>query len=345
MRDRTRLIALPRTPAESVAFAGVIHAAVHGQISSPTPRRFWSVFVQQCLAYSKQNRGDVRRERLLSLACSAWPQDDTRHKAGAIIDGLLAEGTLTINRGLLSPSGEMADRYSGAGSLFLNFDAATQGVTIIDQGTGNVLGNASGMNPNNAGIVIGGRRLRIVSRTTGSVEVRTDVTSAHFDQDSPHYSSQRIPISLNYAQSIRQGLDLPEGSAPAIELRSMIMWFHFGGEIWERLWLHSLPRHMRGVKSIRGVACYFDGSLDDLHTLIPDTAKLSAVALAHWKSLAQVTEKGRFFPELASSDRAMAVHELVDPAFWDIWISSRKIELLKAESPAYQVLQRYLGKQ
>ena len=341
-RDKTRLIALPRGHVEACAFSGIIHAAARGEICTLNPRRYWSVLVQQSLAYMKQNRGGRSMDSLVDLASAAWPQPDTPGRARRILGGMLEAGTFEQVKGLLRPSEDLSEKYGEGGALFANFDTVSSGLNVVDYSTGQMIANVSGIDPSATSLVIGGRRLKIVTSGSGGVEVQSDRGGGDSGAMTARYASKRMPVSFEYAQAVRSMIGLPEGAAPILENGNEKIWFHFGGEIWGRLWKELAPPQYSGLTHVRGLAVSFSGTADQLKASLPSEEKMAVAIRNSWSSIAAIIEKGRFFPELPAADGVDAIVDLVDGHRWCKWCAGREIAVVARNSPLFNSLNSLL---
>jgi len=75
--------------------------------------------------------------------------------------------------------------------------------------------------------------------------VVTPVTdeSADETEDTPKYAGRRRRICEAFAAHVRQGCGLEKTIAPLVKTSGTLLWFHFGGEIYEFVLRELYPRY------------------------------------------------------------------------------------------------------
>lgn len=334
-RDLTRVIAVARNGLEARVFGSQLKAAQHGLLKPVRFRRHWSVCVQQAFSFILQSHGEGRRAAdIVAMAASAWPSPETNDFAEMLIKGLTLDGVLRERKSKLILSEEVAsDIDERKGEFFANFDAASAGVAIYDGFTGELLANVAGVDPEAHTLNIGGRVYEVVDQDGGRLEVsRQRNPKETQERTSPRYASRRMPRLEEFCAHLRRGCGLQDPAAPLLKIQNRNIWFHFGGEVWERLLPHLFPTHIFGRSVIKGVAveCFCD--VDAINHSRPDPARIRSAINQNWKSLLPFVEHGRFFRYLSGPVAQQAAIELLDADFLGEWVASREINLLETKS-------------
>lgn len=339
VRDVTRVIPAPRNHFEARAFAGLLSHAQSGALDLGRSRRHWSVFIQQTIAFILQSHSEGRSpDSITTLAQKAWPAPDTTSIAQDILDRLVADGLLRMRRSKLILGEASSDLASeGKGAVFVNFDAAAAGIAIYDQTSGHLVAQVAGIDPGADEVTIGGRTYRIQDSTPGRVEVtRTNNPTA---SSLPRYCSRRMPRGKEICGHVRRGCGLADVQSPILVLGTRRLWFHFGGEIWQRLLSDLYPGGFFGRVAVPGVAVECLCEIGDLRDSCPGQQRIRQAIGRHWQHLLQLVEHGRFFRFLPAAHQQMAAEELLDAALWSEWARSLDIHLMSDKTdPVYSNL-------
>jgi hypothetical protein len=219
------------------------------------------------------------------------------------------------------------------GEFFANFDASAVGTAVYDVHTGELLANVAGIDPGAGTINIGGRSFRIEDADTGRIEVSHHRREGGDEAPAaPRYASRRMPRLEEFCAHLRRGSGLGEAEAPILTSPTEGIWFHFGGELWQRLLRHIYPPGLIGRTAIEGVAVQCFCTPEELKRLTPSSQQIRETILRHAETLVQLVEHGRFFRYLSNERAGNAALELLDEPFWTEWISMRNIYALPRES-------------
>lgn len=326
-RGLSRIIAVPKDSLDSYVLASQLAAASSGAMAPVRFRRHWSVFVQQVLCHIMQSHGEGRSmEALTEMAERTWPGMDTRPLAHGILEGLCQEGVLCERRSKLIVGerigSKMKDRKA---HYYANFDSSTTGLGVFDQSTGAQIGQIGSLDTEADEINFGGNSYR-VRDIAGS---RIEVTRSKADEAAAvRYASRRLPRLEEYCGHVRNGAGLSDSAAPLVIFQSRSVWFHFGGEVWDRLFECAYPPGTFGCIVQPGIAVECNVTARELQRLMPDRLKIERASGFTWESVARLIECGRFFELVPVRMRQQAAEELLDPDFWVAWIASRNIETL-----------------
>jgi hypothetical protein len=121
---------------------------------------------------------------------------------------------------------------------------------------------------------------------------------------------------------------LTDLQAPLLVLGKRTFWFHFGGEIWQRLLSDLYPAGFFGRVAAVGIAVECLCEIGDLRNSCPSPQRLQQAIAHQWVHLIQLVEHGRFFRFLPAAHQQVAAVELLDPGLWFAWAKSREINLL-----------------
>lgn len=233
----TRVLAVARHAADRAALASQLTAAAAGVLDAKYRFPRWDVFPQQVISYIRQNRELGRpTSSLCDLAAAVWPSADTRPKAEELVRYWLRDGYLVEQRGRLhlgSNWGHFAAHADGDFLMHSNIRAGAVGTAIRDNRSGEVIGHVGSLDETSSTVTIAGRRHRIVA--AGEEILVAPVGDADADErdDTPRYAARRRPISEAYAGHVRRGLGFGACDAPVLHTTSGLVWFHFGGELFE----------------------------------------------------------------------------------------------------------------
>ena len=328
VRDVTRVIPVPRNPFEARAFAGLLSQARTGTLDLDRCRRHWAVFIQQTITFILQSHGEGRSpDSIIALAQKAWPAPDTGSIAKEILERLVTDGLLHMRRSKLLLGEALSDLVQDRkGDIFVNFDAAAAGIAVYDQTSGDLVAQVAGIDPGADEVTIGGRTYRIQDSTSGRVEVTRSTNPG--TSSLPRYCSRRMPRGKEICGHVRRGCGLTDLQAPLLVLGKQSFWFHFGGEIWQRLLSDLYPAGFFGRVAAGGIAVECLCEIGDLRNSCPSQERVQQAIGRQWQHLIQLVEHGRFFRSLPAAHQQTAAEELLDPGLWCAWAKSREINLL-----------------
>ena len=334
-RDLTRMIAIARSDLEARVFSSQIRSAYEGLLRPIRFKRHWSVFVQQAVTFILQAHGQGRRPAdICSLADAVWPTGDSNSMAALILKDLERDGWLREQKSRLALGEQLASKIAEKkGEFFANFDASAVGTAVYDVHTGELLANVAGIDPAAHTINIGGRSFKVEDEGAGRIEVSHQRREGERERPTaPRYASRRMPRLEEFCAHLRRGCGLSEADAPMLTSPTESIWFHFGGELWERLLRHLYPPGLVGPIAIEGVAVQCFCTPEDLKRFTPSAEQIRQAILRHSETLVQLVEHGRFFRYLSDERASNAALELLDEPFWAEWISRRNIYALARES-------------
>ena len=82
-------------------------------------------------------------------------------------------------------------------------------------------------------VTIGGRQHRGIRRDAEIVVSPVTDESADEVEDTPQYGGRRRRVSEAFAAHVRSGCGLGTRQAPLVRAGGEMLWFHFGGEVYE----------------------------------------------------------------------------------------------------------------
>lgn len=327
-RDVSRVVCLANSWLAAAAFAGELITATVGSNGVTRLPRFWSVFAQQSFSLILQGRSKGRsRKRLEEMAVETRAGANVIKRAQEFVSGMVTAGMLRERKNALF-LGESVEELTemSAGVIYANFDGQFGGISIQDAVSGQILGTVSKIEGSEGRLNFAGQSYSIDNICEGVVEVRPERQGRQNDQQAtPRYAAKRMPVLREFCDSVRTGCGLGFNEAPVISRDRVLVWFHFGGEVFERM-VHALyPEGMFGDPVMKGIAIECHSSLEKLKAQQPDLTSVRLAIRRNWESLATVVEKGRFFSYLPDSMKQVAVADLVPAEDWHEWLGNRSI--------------------
>ncbi len=335
----TRLVPIARNSVDAAALASQLVSAVSGQIEPRRRFRRWDVLPQQVISYIRQNHGQGRGQgALIDLAAAAWPHGETRPIAEAHIRAWSGDGHLSEQRGKLHLAGaweDYAEQADGDYTIHSNIRSSASGIAVRNELTGEVVGHVVKPGESTDTLTIGGRQHRIV-RQDESIVV-TPVTDEQVDEreDTPQYGGRRRRVSGGFAAHVRCGCGLGERQAPLVRVRNELVWFHFGGEVFESV-LRELFPALVDAPAIAGVALRVFRAVDSAGLASYDRTKLARFVEQQGLRLLEDEGLGRFAAHLPVAGVDAMLSELNFAVRFADWLTTRELDSVQpvADCPA-----------
>ena len=330
----TRLLPITRNTVDAAALASQLVDAVAGTLETRHRFRRWDVFPQQVISYIRQNRGQGRSiESLKKLAASAWPAADTAGIAASLLGSWCNSGLLLEQRGKLHLAGAWEDFSTQAGGDYVihsNISSLPAGRQVRNELTGEVVGHVGGTDPHSDTLTIAGRQHRILRQDECIVVTPVPDTEAEEREDTPQYSGRRRGVSESFAAHVRRGCGLGEREAPLVRIGGQLLWFHFGGEIFETLMRELFPQ-LLATPMITGVVLRALQPLEAPTHWTLDQARLRR--FVEQQGLRLLADEGlsRFAKHLPAEGIDALLSELTFEVRFTEWLTTRAI------GPARQV--------
>ena len=262
----TQVLPLAENFEHAAALAGMLVSASSGNFSSGKRFRNWGVFVQQCASYILQNGNKGRTQNnLQELAHAVWPEDDTPVMAGKIINDLKEQSSLIENRSRLFLEGRIVEKIDKKRtSAHSNIRDGGMIIPVRNHQNGEIIGHVSGFFDGDI-TNIGGRRLRVISNHNNEVLV-TNAKNNEKNEGiaiAAKYPSVPFVTSRKYCIEVARGIGLNDYQAPLMGN----IWWHFGGEIFEKILFISHPNLFENVV-LKGIAVRINCDFDHLKSLL-----------------------------------------------------------------------------
>jgi len=250
----TRIVPIMRDAIDAAAMASELVTAVDGVLDYKHRVRRWDVLPQQVISYIRQNREVGRsQDSLIKLARSVWPESDTASLCEMVIRVWREEGKLEEQRGRLHLSGgwsRFAEHAQDEMTVHSNINSSDLALAIQNDRTGEMIGRIKKLGEGGQLVTMAGSTHRIVRRDGGQIDV-VSVPDPVDDTDyGPDYGGRRRPVSQSFAEHVRRGCGIDEGLAPVIQTSNGRFWFHFGGEVFEKILMNcdlALERGLCGI--------------------------------------------------------------------------------------------------
>jgi Lhr-like helicase len=324
----TRLLPIARNHIDAAALGSQIANAVRGILELKHRFNRWDVLPQQVISYIRQNQGRGRNlAALLSLVADAWPGSGVNSLAEAHIEAWLRGGRLMESRSMLHLAGEWGNFAAHAESdytIHSNIRSSAAGFAVRNELTGEVIGHVTAKSEDNNTLTIGGRQHRVTQQD--STIIVTPVTDQAIEnrEDTPKYGGRRRRVSETFAAHVRTGCGFGNEEAPIVTTSNGLVWFHFGGEVFESVSRALFP-HLFGSTAITGVALRVirEFSSDSLHSL--SKSQLIRINESEGLRLLEDEGLGRFADHIPEAGVAALVSALrIDERYIE-WITTRQI--------------------
>ncbi len=329
----TRLLPIARNAVDAAALASQLVNATTGRIEPRHRFRRWDVFPQQVISYIRQNHGQGRSmDALKQLAAAAWPAADTAKLAEVHIRGWNADGYLAEHRGKFHLEGAWEDyaaHAEGADTIHSNIRSASRGCEVRIVLTGEVVGRVTGPAENACTLTIAGRQHRIIRQDECIVVTPLNDAEADNREDTPRYGGRRRRISESFAAHVRRGCGLSDNDAPLVRAENQLLWFHFGGEVYEALLRQLFPQFL-DTPAVAGIALRVRPGFDDGIVSAVNAGQLNRFIAQEGMRLLDDEAPGRFAEHLPPTGVESMLNELGFAVRFKNWLTTR---LILSEKP------------
>lgn len=323
----TRVLPLTRNQAEAAAMASQLVNAAAGRLETKHRFRRWDVFPQQVISYIRQNQGQGRSQSsLAALATEVWQQETTWEIAAMHLEAWRNDGRVQEIRGRLHLGTEW-QKFNAQEDLentcHSNIRSSTAGVAVRNEITGEIIGHISA--PAEGGtITIGGRQHRVIRQEADIVV--TPVTDEGQDEleDTPKYAGRRRRIAETFAAHVRAGCGLTKIQAPLLRTGGALLWFHFGGEIYESVLRELFPEFF-DKPLLAGVAIRVHPSFDLAELQPNDHVRMDQFFRRQGLRLLGDEGIGRFAEDLPEAGVAAMLGDMEVADKFMAWITSRQV--------------------
>ena len=325
----TRLLPLARISVEAAALGSQLANAAAGSLEAKHRFRRWDVFPQQVISYIRQNQGQGRTQSsLVELATAAWGQEDTGKIAAGHLQAWCNEGHLMEQRGrvhLGTSWQKFADSEESDYTVHSNIRSSAVGVAVRNGLTGEIIGHVAASSEGGQTLTIGGRKHRVVRQDAEIVVSPVTDESADEAEDTPQYRGRRRRISEAFAAQVRRGCGLDEDHAPLVATATSIVWFHFGGELFE-IALRKLFPHFLDSPAIAGIALRVSREFDSETLRLANKSVLTKILDGEGLRLLEDDGLGRFAEDLPSVGIQNMILESRIGSRLSMWLSTRHFQ-------------------
>ena len=324
----TRLLPIARNPIDAAALGSQIVCAVRGDIGAKHRFNRWDVLPQQIISYVRQNQGRGRSLSSLSnLAADVWPGSDTASLAEAHVQAWLGDGRLKESRSMIHLAGEWENFAAHAESdctIHSNIRSSSAGVAVRNELTGEIIGHvtAQGEDPNT--LTIGGRQHLVTQQDQAIIATPVSDQAMESREDTPKYGGRRRRVSETFASHVRAGCGIGDDQAPIVTTSDGLVWFHFGGELFEAASRTLFPNFL-GASVITGIALRVMREFDSNSLRSPNESKLICFVESEGLGLLQDEGLGRFADNLPEPGVAALLSALRVRDRFTEWITTRQV--------------------
>jgi len=334
----TRLLPSARNAVDAAALASQLVNATTGCIEPRHRFRRWDVFSQQVISYIRQNQGQGRSmDALKQLAAAAWPAADTAQLAEAHIRGWSADGYMAEHRGKFHLAGaweHYAGHVDGDYTIHSNIPSSSRGREVRNVLTGEVVGSVAGPAENADTLTIAGRQHRVIREDQCIIVAPVNDAEADNREDTPQYGGRRRRVSESFAAHVRRGCGLSDNHAPLVRAKNLLLWFHFGGEVYEAVLRRLFPQFV-DTSAIAGIALRIFPGFDAGIVSAVDAGRLNHFLAQEGMGLLNDEGLGRFAEHLSIAGIESMLRELRFADRFRNWLRTRFIPPAKplAEHP------------
>jgi ATP-dependent Lhr-like helicase len=324
----TRLLPLARNSIEASALGSQIVCAVRGNLEPKHRLRRWDVLPQQVISYIRQNQGGGRSTPvLIDLVAQVWPNSSNSTIADAHIQAWRNDGRLIERRGTLHLAGAWESFAADAKSdqtIHSNIRSASVGLAVRNEFTGEVIGHVTEKGESMETLTIGGRQHRITRHDRAIVVAPVTDEEADPREDTPKYAGRRRRVSETFAAHVRAGCGLSDEQAPLVATSDGLVWFHFGGEVFEATSRALFPHHL-GSPIIAGIALRVMREFDSNTLRAFDKTTVAKIVESEGLRLVEDEGLGRFAEELPAIGVNTLVLDLKIGDRLTVWLTTRQV--------------------
>lgn len=318
-----KIVAIPKNSFDCFAFSGMLLCASQGVLEAPPSSRRWGVLVQQIISLIMQSEGKGRRPKdVLDLVEAVWGNSAVA-TAQSVVDHLIAKEWLIECRGRLF----LGDHFSDGVNLnrayyHCNFESDATTIPVVDHLTHETIAYVSGASERK-GMAVAGKAVDVVySGESILVQSTTGTVSSTFN-----YDARKLMVSKSYAEHVRRGLGFSENETVIYESETDgPIWFHFGGELYERVLGKLFINESRG-KFIRGLAIKGSVGEEDLKDLSSRIGTIRDAVYDLKQSAAHWVGAGRFHKYLPEDVQAEVIASIFDIDGFLVWANTRVFTL------------------
>jgi hypothetical protein len=303
-----------------LAIASMLAAARDGECDPTTYGRRWSVCVQQISSFVRQAPTKGRRvSDIQALAEDVW-EIGAGAKAESIVQYLVSQGQLSMERGDRVTLGEDWQRLWDGMGMHGNIEGGSVGVPVVDASTGEVLAQLPIGSKVPSHISFGGSNWS--TELQGGELVLTGLKGVK-ETASIKYGSRRAPMSRHFARHVQLGLGCTELDFFRYDSGGCTFTFHFGGLIFEKCLCELFPE-LRVFPHLSGIAIEGDITSVIRRVKLSDHQCREAVKSVTY-SAGKMFSPGPFHKQLPPLLQDEVLQSLLPIEDFFNWVASRKV--------------------
>ena len=319
-----KIIPIPENTLDSAALSSMILYACQGILETAPAGKRWGVFVQQIISLVMQAGGKGRkRQDVLELAEAAWGASALSN-AQAVIEHLLREELLTEHRQRLFLGEVFSDGIQQYPSYFhCNFESGAPTTPVVDLLTHKKIAHVAQGSISKQRIGLGGATVKVVHEANEILVQRHNNAAS----DAFYYNARKPLVSKSYAEHVRRGLGFADDETVLYEsVREGPIWFHFAGELYERV-LHKLFGPSSRGSFLKGMALRAAIGEGEVRTLGSSEQETRHAVDEIKTSVAHHIGAGRFHKFLPNHIQTEVICRIFDIDGFLKWATSRTVTL------------------
>jgi hypothetical protein len=198
------------------------------------------------------------------------------------------------------------------------------GVAVRNALSGEIIGHVAGPPEGAATVTIGGRQHRVLRQDAEIVVSPVTDESADEVEDTPRYGGMRRRVSEAFAAHVRSGCGLGPALAPLVRVGSDVLWFHFGGEVFEGALCELFPGFF-GRSVVAGMVLNASSGFDATGLGAVSAAALDRFVQSQGLRLLEDEGVGRFAEDLPGVGIEALLAELKLGFKFAAWASTRQV--------------------
>ncbi|NLH74681.1 MAG: hypothetical protein GX456_16660 [Verrucomicrobia bacterium] len=215
------------------------------------------------------------------------------------------------------------------------------GIVVRNQVIGEVIGHVASRPEASETLTIAGRQHRVIRQDSTIVVVPVTDESADSGEDTPRYGGRKRRVSETFAAHVRQGCGLDNTAAPLVATLGEMIWFHFGGELFEAAFRAQFPS-LLGAPLISGIVSRVTREFDSSILRSFDKYRLSRFLQSEGLRTIEDEGLGKFADELPTAGVEALISELRVAERFEVWLKTRNIVAVKPirDYPTLELLLR-----
>ena len=209
-------------------------------------------------------------------------------------------------------------------TIHSNIRSSSAGLAVRNELTGEVIGHITGQGENTDTLTIGGRQHRATQQDQAIVVTPVADQAIESREDTPKYGGRRRRVSEAFAAHVRAGCDIGSDEAPIVATPNGLVWFHFGGELFEAASRALFP-NLLGASVMTGIALRVIREFDSNSLRSPDLSRLTRFIESEGLRPLEDEGLGRFAENLPEQGVVALLSALRVRERFTEWITSRQV--------------------